>query len=66
MKGLDYDQRISTCNQTNLGDLNDFEKAAFKRACELAGYYQSKPVATPQPNYPQKKPQHDPVDVKAY
>ena len=66
LNGLDYNQRISTCNQTNMGDLNDFEKAAFKRACELAGYYQSKPVATPQPNYPQKKPQHDPVDVKAY
>jgi uncharacterized membrane protein YhaH (DUF805 family) len=63
LNGLDYNQRISTCNQTNLGDLNDFEKAAFKRACELAGYYQAKPAATPQPNYPQRQPQQDPVDV---
>ncbi len=63
LNGLDYNQRISTCNQTNLGDLNDFERAAFKRACELAGYYQAKPVPTQQPNYPQNQPQQDPVDV---
>jgi len=64
LNGLSPNDRAASCSQySTTSELNDFEKAAFKRACEIVLSNQAKPVPTQNPaTYPRQQEEQQ-VDV---
>ena len=64
LNGLTPNHRIASCIQySSSSKLNDFKKAAFKRACEITGSNIAKPTPTQNPeSYPRQQEEQQ-VDV---
>ncbi|MCH7519479.1 MAG: hypothetical protein IH964_10700 [Candidatus Dadabacteria bacterium] len=65
LNGLNSNDRVASCNQYSTSNkFNDFEQAAFKRACEIALSNQAKPVPTQNPaNYPRQQEEEQQIDI---